>query len=334
VRDLQISGGIDHALFMRHLKKITLEYWDTEGNMALGRFLPFLSIPSVRTFWAKMVGSDGTWIATAHRFPHIKELSLKSANLDHDLLRQFLLSFPNLEKLYYRSGLEDPTLEPPRFLAALEHLRPSLRELSLFNQNYIDGSGIEEFPIGSLTGFAKLETVNMDSTILTGAPGPERVIDGFHSRQSLADTLPTRLCHLQLSNCLYDRYLPSRVATLISRKPTTFPHLKTLNLEWERIEYPDKPSPSSPHKHPGFEREAALQLLEKMEAMDVKMVMPSKPPEPKFLYYMKENEGSENGIFGSIRVSHSVEYPYEDYERLCEEHGCDLVTGKGPGLFW
>jgi hypothetical protein len=330
VRDRQIDGSLDTTLSLRNLRKITLEYWDTEGGMRLGLLLPFLSIPSAHTFWAKMVGDDDMWDSTIHRFPHIKELSLKPANVESGLFHNFLLSFPNLDKLYYRSGYGESTLQPPRFMAAVVHLKSSLRDLSLFNENYF-GADLEDFPIGDLTAFEKLEVLRMDSTMLTGRLLPTR-IDGFSSIQSLYDTLPRNLRHLQIMNCQNNDCLVSEIIDLIAWKVTMFPNFETLDIEWERTVYPDKPSPTEPHKHPGFERKSALQLLEDMEAVGVEMIMPYKPPEPKFVYYTRLHE--MNGAMRSVQCHHRVEYPYEDYERLCEVHGCEPTTGRRPGTWY
>jgi hypothetical protein len=324
-RTAQSDGRLDNPFSLRHLRKVTLEYCDTEGGMGVDLLFPFLFIPSVHTFWATMVNeeSDHQWNGTIPKFPHIKELSLKPANMTTDALQQFLQSFPNLERLYYCSGYEWPTLEPPRFLAAINHLKPVLQELCLFNQNYI-GVDIEDFPIGSLTGFTKLKTLRMDPIMLTGKAGPATVIDGFRSRQDLVTSLPASLCHLELRNYQGNESLESEIKNLISCKPTTFPHLKSLDINWERIQYPDKPSPPEPHIFPGFEREDALRLLQDMEEVGVEMVMPSKPPQPQYINYIQ----------AGTHVCISVDYPYTDYEKLCREHGCDPVTGKGPGMFY
>lgn len=335
-RDLQLGGNVDNGFSLKFLKKATVEYWDTEGGMSLGLLLPFSSIPSIDTLWATMLTDCDSWDSTA-RFPRIKNLSLKPANVDSNLFRQFLLSFPNLETLYYRSGFGESPLEPPRFRAALEHLKLSLRTLSVFDEADLGMSALEGFPIGSLVGFERLHTLRLDSSMLTGQSGEETVIDGFSSVQSIVNSLPKSLCHLQLLHCEYNLNIAPEIVHLVAWKSTVVPNLKTLDIGWERIVYPDRPSPPEPFKYSPFEKGAALQLLEDMEAVGVEMIMPAKPPEAKFVCYMKEHERAvegTSGFFGKIRVSHPVYYPYEEYEKLCEEHGCDPATGRAPGMFY
>lgn len=335
-RDFQLSGTLENALSLRYLKKVTVEYWDTEGGMPLNLLLPFLSIPSIGTLWATMTSDGDSWDSSV-QFPRVKNLSLKPANIHSDLFRQFLLSFPKLEKLYYRSGFGESTLEPPRFRAALEHLKPSLTTLSLFDEAGLGMSELEGFPLGSLAGFDRLHTLRLDSSMMTGISGEETVVDGFSSIQSIVNSLPKNLRHLQLLHCEYNLNIASEIVHLIAWKTTVVPDLKTLDIGWERIVYPDKPSPPDPFKYSPFEKMAALQLLEDMEAVGVEMIMPAKPPEAKFVCYMKEHERAvegTSGFFGKIRVSHPVYYPYDEYEKLCEEHGCDPATGRAPGMFY
>ncbi|QDS73459.1 hypothetical protein FKW77_008914 [Venturia effusa] len=336
-RDLQLEGDVDNVFALGHLKKVTVEYWDTEGGMRLSLLLPFLSIPSVDTLWAARMSDGGTWDSTI-QFPNIKALSFKPANVDSDLFQKFLRSFPNLVDLYYQSGFGETSLEPPRFRTALAHLKSSLTTLTLFDDEADIGEGdLAGFPIGSLVEFERLHTLRLESSMLTGEAGEETVLDGFSSVQSIASSLPSSLCHLQLLHCEYNSRIASEIVHLIAWKSSVVPHLKTLDIGWERIVYPDKPSPPGPFKYSPFERAAALQLLEDMEAVGVEMIMPAKPPEAKFVCYMKEHERAVEGIsgfFGKIRVSHPVYYPYDEYEKLCEEHGCDPATGRAPGLFY
>lgn len=335
-RDFQVLRVVENGLSLRHVKRATVEFWDTEGGMPLNLLLPFLSIPFIDTLWATMVSDGDTWDSSV-QFPKIKDLSLKPANVNPDLFRQFLHSFPKLEKLYYRSGFGESPLEPPRFRAALEHLMPSLTTLSIFDEAGLGMSALEGFPIGSLAGFERLHTLRLDSSMMTGKSGEETVIDGFSSVQSIVNSLPKSLRHLQLLHCEYNLNIASEIVHLVAWKTTVVPELKTLDIGWERIVYPDKPSPLGPIKYSPFEKGTAMQLLQNMEAVGVEMIMPAKPPEAKFVCYMKEHERAvegTSGFFGKIRVSHPVYYPYDEYEKLCEEHGCDPATGRAPGMFY
>jgi hypothetical protein len=53
IQKLQKSGNLNDTWSMRHLNRVRLDYWDTQGGMNLVQLQPFLAIPSIKTFWGK-----------------------------------------------------------------------------------------------------------------------------------------------------------------------------------------------------------------------------------------------------------------------------------------
>jgi hypothetical protein len=93
-RDLQNNMEFENALSMSHLKKVKQEYWGLKGGMDIRLLIPFLSIPSVHTFWATVVAHNAAdhgsaWMRPGLKFSNIKELSLCPANLDPDTMKLF-----------------------------------------------------------------------------------------------------------------------------------------------------------------------------------------------------------------------------------------------------
>lgn len=49
------------------------------------------------------------------------------------------------------------------------------------------------------------------------------------------------------------------------------------------------------------------------------------PPKPKWVSYSNEQAN---------RATHIFYYPYDGYEKCCEENGCDQETGRRPGVWY
>lgn len=341
-RLLQEQGDLINPLSMSQLKRVRKDYWDTDGGMSPDLLIPLLSLPSVEIFWARMVAGrdiegECPWLHL--KFPHIKELSLHQVNMQPQDIEKVLKSFPALETLYYCNGDSGYiTFEPPRIMVAIKHLRPCLQSLTVSNAAAYGSSILENYPIGSLTDFRSLRKVTLDSYTLTGGNDNQN-LEGFQSHQDLLNSLPPSIEELTLLSCNYNEHVPIQISTLISQKAEQFPALKRIDLGWEKIKYPDKPSPPEPFKFPGFTEKAAMALLAELEAAGVEMVMKTVPPQPKYIHYRvnEKDHVEEQGGGGTLfrkappEVTHYVPYPYDDYERLCEEHGCDPKTGRRPG---
>jgi len=330
---------LESPLALAKLKKVVQEYWDTEGGMSVQLLLPFLEIPSVETFWAKMVADDSLWSSSSTRsFPNIKELSLLFASIPVRLLTPFLRSFPHLERLYYNHGaFEYADFDPSRLMAALSHVKPHLQDLTIINNNKVSCALSTYFPIGSLSSFENLRRLDLDCDTLIGRDRSEKMMARFQSRQDIVTTIPASLVELRIRdhNQQNDR-LYQQVSQLLQQRQS-FPALRQLDLEWKRINYPDKPSPREPFIYPGFTEEQCLEVLSLCEETGVEMMMKAMPPKMKYISYPKLNANgslykNEFGI--GYQVGHAIPYPYEDYERICKENGCELDTGRPKGAWY
>ena len=147
--------------------------------------------------------------------------------------------------------------------------------------DFAGASLLQGYPIGSLANFKTLKRHTLDSGMLTGQDDDEMQRDGFQSQQIFTDVLPKSIEEITLLNCEYNEYVPAQVSALISQKTELFSALKNIGLGWEKIQYPDKPSPPVPFRYPGFTMEAAITLLAEFEEAGVEMVMKTIPPQPK-----------------------------------------------------
>lgn len=332
-------------LAMSNVHSASLQYWDTKNGMQVDAILPLLNLKSVTSFdGARISGKSLKWFTPSTSFG-IKELSLQMSVFEHRVMTPFLRCFPILERLSYEHGgalIGEADFEPPKMMKAIEHLKPCLEELIVISSDPNGGYDAElsNFPIGSLAEFQKLTSIEMTISILLGHPGNDEVYSSpqFKPHQRLVEAIPPSLQSLALRSLFTNEEpwaeIKDQIVELIANKQRYAPELKYLDIQWEKIKYPDKPSPPGPFLHKGFTKEEAVRLLAECEATGVEMVMKIEPPKPKFVMYTKQGEKKGNGIAIPIGVSHIVHYPYTEYEKLCEEHGCDPATGRRPGAWF
>jgi hypothetical protein len=344
---LQKEGDFSNPLSLSHLKSVRQEYGDTQGGMDLDTLLPLLSLPSVEHFRSRTMNDEkraldeeSEWMHRNTYFPHIKTLSLHDINTDSETMQQFLKRFSNLETLYYLHGYAgDEPFEPPRMMTALNKLKSCLQSLSIFDDHKTsmnNGSLLSWFPIGSFTDFQKLKRIEVSLELLTGLGGEDREIEGYKSRRDIVDALPFSIEELILGNCEHDENFDTQLPMLISQKLTHFPALRKIDCGWQRIECPDKPAELI--KHPGIANghpEMALKFLLDCETVSVEIVVKNFLPPPKYIHWTMpaEQTGIPQEYLGHSQlafVTTAVPYPYEDYEMLCEEYGCDPETGRPP----
>lgn len=307
-----ICAALERPL-LGNLKNVCIKYWDTESGLRLDQLVPFLNIPSVSAFKAYMI-SDEVWEGELV-FSNIKDLSLNYSNLDTVSLKNFLGRFPQLEKLFYRNGgayVGYADFNANGAMEALKHLKPCLQELHILqddNDYMWDG---QTFGIGSFSDFRKLRILDISTSIL---------LDGEGLR--LIDCLPPPLEYLSLRE-VKARHV-EQIFELVSQRS-----LK-LDLQWEGVVYPDKPSPPGPILHPGFTTEEAEKLLSLADISISRL-----PPKPRYVQYRKmpDEPAVPGWPIAPVGVSHIFHYPYEGYEDLCKEKGCDPKTGLSLDGKW
>jgi hypothetical protein len=295
------------------LWSVYIKYWDTENGLNLDQLVPFLKIPSVSTFKGYMI-SDGAW-GGEPVLSNIKDLSLNYSNLDTVSLKNFLRCFPQLEKLFYRNGgayVGYSEFEAPGAMEALEHLKPCLEELHILQDENGDMWDGKAFGNGSFSDFRKLSRLDISTSIL---------LDGEGLR--LIDCIPPSLEYLSLRE-VEARHV-EQILELVSQRSLI------LDLQWEGVVYPDKPSPPGPILHPGFTTEEAGKLQSLAEILIRRL-----PPKLRYVQYleMPKEPAVPGWPIAPISVSHIFHYPYEGYEELCEEKGCDPKTGLSPDGIW
>jgi len=256
-----ICAALDRPLLWK-LWSVCIKFWDTENGMKLDQLVPFLKIPSVSAFKGYMI-SDGAWEGEP-MLSNIKNLSLNYSNLDTVSLKKFLMCFPRLEKLFYRNGgayVGYSEFDAPAAMEALKHLKPCLKELHILQDDTDNMWECQIFGIGSFSDFRKLKFLDISTSIL---------LDGEGLR--LIDCLPASLEYLSLRE-VEARHV-EQIFELVSQKSLT------LDLQWEGIVYPDKPSSLGPILHPGFTTAEAEKLQSLAEILIKRL-----PPNPRYAQY-------------------------------------------------
>jgi hypothetical protein len=318
---------------LSNLKTVSLSYWDTEGGMWMGTFNEFLALDSVTSIEGCMVEVEDSWndfnpagwarlrsYDYSKGFKSLRDLDLHSSNIGPNYLITILRWFPYLERIsYFHTGLHK--FAPPAIMAGLKHLEGSLQELVLdYNCGAESdfGGEVYNFPIGSLVTFQKLRYLNLSQSILIGDDTVDSEYDSsgtLRSTQNLATSLPPNLERLCIRH--YDHRIAQPVFELITKKDQYTPALKSLDLSWTQVVYPDE-DPELVLEQPGFTREEVLKLLAECKAAGVEMVLRGIQPPYKDIKLLIEGKKFQLGFT----------YPYVRYKEWCEHLGCSLETGK------
>jgi hypothetical protein len=278
---LQIDRQTTNSLGLWRLKRVQQESWGSQVGINIDCLIPFLVIPSLEVLWAEMVNDEyselvNKWPHLNLRFPNVKELSLKRANIDESSITRFLRCFPNLKRLCYRHGasMGSLVLEPPTFMDSISHLQPQLEDLTVLDDSsfkYYENQ-LEWYPIGPLTPFKNLRRLDINWQILTGGDLEDEGIDGFPCRFDIVDVIPVSLEWLRLRDPEDIEIVPAQTLLLLEQKHR-FPSLRQLDLEWERYRYHNRPWAKEPFKHLGFTKEQSLEILVKCEVVGIEMIM-------------------------------------------------------------
>jgi hypothetical protein len=327
------NKGIPTGLPLGNLQDVTLHYWDTESGLGLHMLYPFLKIKTIEKFCVTKVKNGIRWNDNDEEEPDVenraicyaKELVINEGLLHQETLTGFLRQFLHLEQLSYETGKIAEVFEPPKFYIALQQWKKSLVSLRLMNQNRFRISQYDDYPMGSFVDFIALKSIETTACAMLGDNGfsMDPNTDNFPEKQTLVESLPPTLEHLSLVE-VTDRHADRILEYILSHPPA----LKSIDLGWELVDYPDKPNPKTPIVHPGFTASEVELVLEECEKADIVMKMISRPPQPKYLRYRSKepNLGAPFTHASNARIRFT--YPYEGWEAACEEHGCDPVTGR------
>jgi len=292
---LQETASLASPFSLRSLHRLSIIYLDTEGAFPIDSIIPFLRLRSLTVFHAHMVSEpsfrdDDTppaWLASRPTFT-TKDLEVSFKVRGNDFMTSFLRCFPALERLHYEYGgvhVSYSDSRPPRIMAALEQLKPHLKEITFLGEEMRYGScDLQSCPLGSFSSFEKLTSIDAFATLLIGSGCPG-TFEGFQRCQNLADVVPPSLESLTLRECgdVTAQYMMSQVSRLVLQRASIAPALKRIDLEWEGIQYPDKPRTPGTVIHPGFTEEEAAELLEECERAGIKLKVKYLPRQPKWV---------------------------------------------------
>lgn len=335
IRRLQLQRQLENPAALWKLRSVNVSMWAT-GGMDLNHVMELITIPSVEIFWGwalhETVLRD---FLQANNFvlDNIKELDLTFDHVDPDILKQFLCRFPSLKRLSCSIHEPDDLESYPPDLVLVPHSLESQLEYLAISDYAIPMTGgiLIHRKLKSLASFKNLRTLRTDWPQLVGQTDIVGDLadtlfgqDVPETSRHMADVIPTSLERLTLrGDCAS---APAVIFELLKQKHR-FPNLKYLDLEWLCILYPDKLIPEDPHIHRLFSKAESLECLSMCRDAGVEIVMQTQPPECKHISYPAKDE--QGNVTGEM-VDYLIEYPYDDYDKICIENGCDLATGRLP----
>ncbi|CAM6088997.1 unnamed protein product [Calypogeia fissa] len=352
-RILQDSGK-ESPFSMSKLRIVSVNYYDMENGYKFEQVVSFLQLKSVEAFRGDMVSQTYDHVENyfiyrkppKYPLPKLmtKDLTFTNSVISHHDMLVILGCFPQLERFHYEYGgsvVGRDLFEPPLMMAALEHLKPCLKDLTLVTDEWSGISTYETYPIGSLAGFQKLVSITAHASIMVGEEwsvygDSDYEDDGIPDTQDLVDAVPPTLESLSLKDCKRRSRIADHIFELVSQKSWRTPALRKLDLGWEGVKYPDKESPRGPILHPGFRKEEAAKLMVECKAAGIEIAIDYLPPRPKYVGFGRKGEildeksvaSGHSPSTSTTLIEKYFEYPYEGYEEYCEQNDCDPKTGN------
>lgn len=142
---IEYIDAADQSNFpLQHLRTVSLAHYDSEGCIGPDRALPFIRLPSLRTFAASLMGRDFCPEPEVPLHPHpqtnIEELFFTGCQFDSAALEYLISCTPNLKRFTYDAGgccTAEDAYDAKLVLKALaEHARDSLEYLVLSHFAY------------------------------------------------------------------------------------------------------------------------------------------------------------------------------------------------------
>ena len=146
---------------------------------------------------------------------------------------------------------------------------------------------------------------------------------------ALLSNLPVCIESLIIDEGNHD--LMSAAITHLLENIASFPALKSINLGWRLVIYPDGSPPRLVDNILGFERSHALHLIDLCKEAGIEMVLKeSKPPYKLFYdwYDKSENPSIVGGRPEYRFMTQYVEYPYAKWDEMCKEFDVNPDTGR------
>jgi hypothetical protein len=238
------------ASILTNLESLSIEADDDE-ELCLSQCVSFLQIPSLLTFKAFAISDKINseehlqFKGLQHGRFSVKNLSLINSSLNSLMLKSFFGCFSRLETLHYEHStqyLGHSDFESSRMMEALQHFKPTLKELHIIVEDTEGGADL--YPMGSFSDFNYLKSLTITTPFLledrADAPG----------EPVSTDCLPSSLESLTLKD--FGLAFISPVCELVRQKRFRTPNLKYLDLGWAGTFDPDQPSSQALSVYPGF----------------------------------------------------------------------------------
>lgn len=352
---LQRERQLGHPLAFWGLKKVVVRYYyDIHIDNIVHHLIPLLTIPSVETLCtidqnAVIIGIhpsvetdvDEEKLGAALQGSNLELANMKKLSLSFTAIRPNSLfrlwrCCPNLKKLCYKdrfghdyeNWMELDEFKGINLMATASCLNPHLQDPAILNSGYVWNSIMDSSTksLAPLNGLRRLETT-WEIFICRGDMNEER--KHFPSIESLVDAIPRSLEQLYILDGLRysDLYHDIALAVIFEllRQKHCFPALKVLDFGWERRPHLDRSRTPDSLYHIGFTKEDYRKVVAQCQKAGLELIL--KTPSPKYIYYFVDDDGNRTTL-GTNEVQHIVHYPYDDYERICNENGCDLETGR------
>jgi hypothetical protein len=353
---LQRERQLRHPLAFWGLKNIVVRYYyDTDIKNPIHHLRSLLMIPSVETLcvtdqtaaiynYYPSVETDvdeeslGDALQnTELELANMKELSLSFTAIRPKPLFQLWRCCPNLKRLCYRDRFGEDyedwmdlgELRGINLITTASCLNPYLQDLTIFNEGYVWSSIVDRSvePCATLECIRRLHTT-WEIFLCRGDINYKA--NYFPSIQNLVDAIPQSLELLHIAGGIGAGDTTSEVALMVILKLLDQRHrfqaLKTLDFGW-KSRCPNGRLKRDRNYHPGFTQEGYRKVIARCQKAGIELILEPLTPSPKYVYGRMDDNGKMTAS-GTNQVKHIVHYPYDDYERICSENGCDPETGR------
>lgn len=251
------TTSLSTSKILPNIHHLTLNNHVSDGKLfrltynSLSELAPLTNHPYLRSLHLDNIHITSSTEETLDlNMPQVTNLWIERSNIASSALKQFLKAFPNLEKLKYEhdypSNMHRTDLSifcPRDFGRAIEHLKPTLEELSVYRaERYNCSVGrqgmFEQFSIiGSLVGFEKLSSLSITASLLLG---PQKCAESSWYSASQSHNCPA----LPLSYCLPrsleklrlmesgDLIVHEHISSLVEQSSWLIPKLTSLTLHY------------------------------------------------------------------------------------------------------
>jgi hypothetical protein len=228
--------------YLAHVKTLYVIHWyDMPGGYTLEDISHFLKLGSLQSANFEGVRHQtrlqGQPLSCS--LENLRSLSFEGSYIDSYMLKNFLRSCPNLQRLTHKHSVfpKVPNLfVPHRVKAGLSGVRKSLQELRLSDKSY---EGQSQRPFGSLVKFEVLKNLAMDASILFGylASGKSILrdsdteddnIEQLGDYVKLIEILPASLESLEITQCWDVMDMKNQITELLGKKEDVVPLLKSI----------------------------------------------------------------------------------------------------------